>query len=486
MIAGRRWVTLLGVALAAMTAAACGDGGATSQPVSTAPGIARTLGGTVPSGTTTSGSARSGATTGFPAADWPTYNRDLSRDGVAIGVAPPGTLSVAWRAQLDGAVYGQPLLIGNYVVAATENDSVYALDRATGRVAWHANLGTPVPRSSLPCGDIDPLGITSTPAYDQATGIVYTVAETTGYRHTLFGLSITNGAVKVERYIPTPDGHQENDQQRPALAIADGRVYVAFGGLYGDCGQYQGSVVGVPLSGSGPLTNFVVPTTREGAVWGTAGPVFGPDGNLYVAAGNSAQGNPGQPFDGGDSVTQLTPGLQRVGYFAPATWADDNANDRDLGSTQPALAAGGAILQVGKRGIGYLLQAGSLGGVGSEIAQAPVCTAYGAAAVAGSVVYVPCRFDGGVTAVQVSVANKEIKVLWRGPSDADGSPVVGGGVVWVTASDSGSLYALSPTTGTVLGQLPLGDHLPHFSSMSLSGSNAYLGTLSGIVAVSGA
>jgi outer membrane protein assembly factor BamB len=482
---------LLGIALAAMTAAACTSGGGTPQPVSTSPGITRSLSGAVPSGTAPSGTASSGTVgpggaTGFPSAAWPTYNRDLQRDGVAIGVPPPGTLGVAWRARLDGAVYGQPLLIGNYVVAATEGDSVYALDDATGRVAWRASLGTPVPRGSLRCGDIDPLGITSTPAYDQSTGLVYVVAETTGYRHTLFGLSIANGAVKVERYIPAPDGHQENDQQRPALAIADGRVYVAFGGLYGDCGQYQGSVAGVPLSGNGPLIDYLVPATREGAIWGTAGPVFAPDGDFYVSAGNGAQQDPGQPFDGSDSVSQLTPGLRRAGYFAPATWADDNANDLDLGSAQPALTGGGAILQVGKRGIGYLLRAGSLGGVGSEVAQADVCRSYGAAAVAGDVVYVPCRFGHGITAVRASLADKEIQVLWRGPSDADGSPVIGTGAVWVTNWDTGTLYALSPATGAVLQRLPLGEQLPHFSSMSLSGSRAYLGTMSGIIAVSGA
>ena len=35
-------------------------------------------------------------------------------------------LGVGWRAELDGAVYGQPLVIGNRVIAATENDTVYA------------------------------------------------------------------------------------------------------------------------------------------------------------------------------------------------------------------------------------------------------------------------------------------------------------------------------------------------------------------------
>ena len=178
---------------------------------------------------------------------------------------PRWPASIAWRARLDGAVYGQPLLVGNLVIAATENDSLYALAQSTGRLVWRAHVGTPVPLADLPCGNIDPLGITGTPAYDAGNGLVYAVAETSGYHHVLVGVSVANGARKVQRDIPAPDGQPRYDQQRPALAIGDGRVYVAFGGLYGDCGPYRGSVAGVPLSGSGPIVSYVAPTPREAA-----------------------------------------------------------------------------------------------------------------------------------------------------------------------------------------------------------------------------
>ena len=59
-----------------------------------------------------------------------------------------------------------------------------------------------------------------------------------------------------------------------------------------------------------------------------------------------------------------------------------NANDLDLGSTQPALLPGGMLLTTGKRGIGYLLRAAHLGGVGGQITSAEVCKAFGAAASA--------------------------------------------------------------------------------------------------------
>jgi len=417
---------------------------------------------------------------GHPAAAWPSYGRDFARSGVAAGVATPGLLTASWRVRLDGAVYGQPLLVGTLVIAATENDSVYGLDQATGRVIWRAHVGTPVPLADLPCGNIDPLGITGTPVYDQASGLVYAVAETSGYHHVLVGVSVRDGSLQVERDIPTPDGQPRYDQQRPGLSIQGGRVYVAFGGLYGDCGPYRGSVVGVPLSGSGPPISYLVPTTREGAVWGTAGPVTGTDGTMYVSVGNGEE--TGTSFDGSDSVTALSPDLHRTGIFAPSTWADDNAHDLDLGSTQPALLPGGMLLADGKRGTAYLIDSARLGGVGGQVAQAQVCEAYGGAAVQGSIVYEPCA-RGGLAAIDTT--GHKIRVLWRGPAQAQGSPVIGGGRVWVTDYQDGTLYELDPATGATRASLGLGTALPHFSSMSMIGSHAFLGTMEGVIAVGG-
>jgi outer membrane protein assembly factor BamB len=425
--------------------------------------------------------APSGGT--HPAAAWPTFGRDFARSGVAAGVASaggPGSLRVSWRVHLDGAVYGQPLLVGGMAIAATENDSLYALDQATGKVLWRMHVGTPVPLAQLPCGNIDPLGITGTPVYDASRGIVYAVAETSGYHHVLAGISVTDGRLQVERDIPAPDGQPRYDQQRPALTLQGGRVYVAFGGLAGDCGPYRGSVVAVPVSGAGPVTSYVVPTPREGAIWAPGGPVTGPDGTLYVSVGNGSETS--TSFDDSDSVTALSPGLHRTGVFAPSSWHHDNDNDLDLGSTQPALLPDGMLLADGKSGIAYLVSAARLGGVGGQVDQGNVCPAFGTAAVQGSTVYEPCE-QGGLAAV--STAGSKIRVQWRGPENAWGSPVIGGGAVWVTDWKAGTLYELNQTTGGIRASLGLGTPLPHFSSMSMAGRRAYLGTMDGVVSVSG-
>ena len=476
------------LATAALAAAACSgtnsadssaSGGATNTPASTA---------SAPTAADTPSMAAPGSSTG---ANWPEYNANPARTGVAVGVPRAGALTTAWSARLDGAVYGQPLVVGSEVIAATENDSVYALNRTTGKTIWRTHVGTPVPQQDLNgCGNIFPLGITGTPIYDAGNGLVYAVAEITGYRHMLVALDATTGSLRMHRDLdnPTASNQPAYNQQRPALAIAGGRVYATFGGLNGDCGAYQGGVVSAPLTGNGPLTRWLTPTTREGAIWAPGGPVLSPDGNLWVSIGNGASES--GPYDGSDSVTELSPALQRLAYFAPESWAADNAGDLDLGSTQPVLAAGNTVFIMGKRGVGYLLNAAKLGGIGGQLAEQSICKAFGTAAVSGSTVYEPCRDGSGLAAVQVSAANKTIKVLWRGPSDSNGSPVVGGGAVWVTHysedGHGGTLYALNPDTGKVEHQISIGQDLPHFSSLSLSGGSAYVSTLSGITAINGA
>jgi outer membrane protein assembly factor BamB len=229
------------------------------------------------------------------------------------------------------------------------------------------------------------------------------------------------------------------------------------------------------------MVSYRVPTAREAGMWAAGGPVVGSNGTIYVAAGNGASTKP--PWDHSDSVTSLTPALKRIGAFAPSTWPADNASDLDLGSSAPALLSDGQILTVGKRGIGYLLNAKHLTGVGSQLTQAPVCAAFGGMATVGKNVYVPC-ISGGMAAV--NTAGTKIKVIWHGPGAAQGSPVVGGGAIWVADWNAGVLYQLSPSSGHIRHRIRLGSPLPHFASPTLSGQLALIGTMHGVVAVHGA
>jgi hypothetical protein len=110
----------------------------------------------------------------------------------------------AFDGHIEGHVYAQPLYWRppgsdrGLIVAATESDSVYALDAATGHVVWRTAVGRPVPRAALPCGNIDPLGITGTPVIDATHGTVYFDAMSNdpgAPRHLVYGLRLADGSV---------------------------------------------------------------------------------------------------------------------------------------------------------------------------------------------------------------------------------------------------------------------------------------------------
>nr|WP_240942288.1 PQQ-binding-like beta-propeller repeat protein [Planosporangium thailandense] len=411
------------------------------------------------------------------AADWTTYHHDNSRAGVAPALAPLGTLSQAWEARLDGAVYGQPLAVGDRIFAATENDTVYALSADSGRVLWSTHVGTPVPRSKLPCGNIDPLGITSTMVYDPATGLLFALAEIAGGEHVLVSIDAATGEIRQRRNADPPRGDRLAHQQRGALNLVDGRVYIPYGGLAGDCAKYFGSVVALPTTGDAGPISYTVPTSREAGIWAPGGGTL-IGGSLMYAVGN---GESTTGYDGSDSVLALSRDLKLVDRFAPATWSEDNASDADLGSMTPVLV-GGYVYADGKRGVGYTLRPGRLGGIGGQVSQATVCRAFGAPAVLGNTVYVPC--PDGPHAVTVDPSGA-IKVGWKSGEAGGGSPVIGGGAVWVVDVKAGVLSALDPATGAVRQRIQVGD-VPHFASPTLAGGRAYVPTMRGVVAVAGA
>jgi outer membrane protein assembly factor BamB len=470
-------VPLLLVGLAFLVGA-CG----TAAPTATVAGATGTAAPTLsatptaipsPSATPTDGPTP----TASASAGWPVYHLDAARTGNETGFPAPGSsLSQAWIAHLDGAVYAEPLVVHGRLIAATENDSVYALDPKTGKLVWLRHLGTPVRLANLPCGDIDPLGITGTPAFDPTTGSLFAVAEVVGFHHILYALDPDTGAVRWSRVVDLTGDDPRTHQQRPALAVANGFVYIGFGGLAGDCGQYVGEEVGVPATGHGATIAYRVPVRREGAIWATGGPVIDQAGNLYVTTGN---GSSTSSYDGSDSVLELSPSLKLLSRFAPSTWAHDNATDADLGSLSAVLVPGGFVFIAGKSSTGYVLRQGSLGGIGGQVSKAAVCVAFGGSAQDGTTVYVPCHV--GIRQITVGTAGT-LKVGWLSSSGGD-PPVVGGGAIW-SVGQNGTLYALSPSTGATLARVSLGA-VPHFVSPTLWNGLVYVGTTGGVVAVKG-
>ena len=411
--------------------------------------------------------------------NWTTYHQNNFRTGFEP-TANISAVSATWKnpTALDGDVYAEPLVCGSTVYVATEQNSVYAVNATNGNVLWRTNLGAPVPGSALPCGDIDPSGITSTPVIDGATGVLYAVAYLNDpLRHVLFGLNVDTGTVVSTVTVDPPGADVAAQQERGALGLANGYIYVPYGGLYGDCGQYHGWVVGAPVSGLGPLISYMVPTQREGAIWGTAGMAFATNGDLYVSTGNGASDT---TFDYGDAVIELSPTLSPLSYFAPTDWATLNRDDTDLGSVAPTVLPDGNVFQIGKGGVGYLLSGTELGGIGGDIFNNSVCAgAYGGTAVVGDSILVPCV--DGVYDVHTNATN--FTVAWQSVGFDSGSPIVTGNVVWAVDLSNGDLRGFSLLNGTQLFSLPTSS-VDHFISPTAAPGALFVGAGSNLFAFS--
>ncbi len=409
--------------------------------------------------------------------EWPTYHGSGHRFGRNTHMPTyRGGLHVMRRLTLDGAVYASPIVARKLTIVVTENDTVYAFNGNYHQV-WKRHLGTPATSSQLPCGDIDPLGITGTPAYSARTGLVYLAAEFGNpVRHRLFALHIGSGRIASNRTLDFSGVETDAMQERGALAIAGGRVWTPFGGLAGDCGGYKGRVVGWPLTGKGKAIRYTVPTAREAGIWTPPGPTVDFKGNLLVAVGNGASG-PGDRYDHSDSVLHIrSTDAHLFSSFSPSTWASDNAADLDLGSQGPAIVGHKWVFSAGKSGNAYTLHLSHLGGIGGAASRTSLCTSFGGTAVAGSVVYVPCT--DGVRAVRVGSSGR-MSVLWQAGSSITGSPVIGGGQVWALDSGAGVLHALGKGGGRGHAAVSVGS-VSRFATPALSGRRILVGTLSGL------
>ena len=405
---------------------------------------------------------------------WTVYHGDASGRGVAGPVAAVNTTTPAWTSPaLDGQIYGEPLVSSGRVYVATENDTVYELSAATGAVVWSTHLGSPVPSTDLPCGNITPMvGITGTPVIDQSRGEIFVVAEelVNGRPAHLFtGLATASGKVEVTQDVDPAGVDTAALLQRTGLTLDDGQVVFGLGGNYGDCAAYRGRLIAVPETGGTPkmFTVDAAAGESQGAIWmGGAAPVVDSSGDIWVSTGNGSVYSDSDAYDNSDSILELSSSLKLLQFFAPTTWAANNAADLDM-STAPALLSDGQVILTGKSRIVYLLNGAHLGGIGGQqAALGSACSQDidGGVAVQGTTVYLPC--GSGIIAVQAVKSPAALHLLWS--SGTGGGPaIVAAGLVW-TIGQNGILYGLSPATGQVRQQVSIGGPANHFPTPSVA------------------
>src|SRR6266851_2825825 len=166
------------------------------------------------------------------------HHGDAVRSGIYVDAALTRAAvrnlrqDAAFSATYQGPVYAQPLYWDagtggqDLLLVFTERNEVIAFDRLTG-----ARI-------------IDP-----------ARKLLFVDAMITGPRHRIFTLSLADGSVSgtpVDLDTAVSGFSSAVQNQRGALALMNGILYVPFSGHFGDCGNYAGWVVGIDTTGARP------------------------------------------------------------------------------------------------------------------------------------------------------------------------------------------------------------------------------------------
>jgi PQQ enzyme repeat len=388
-------------------------------------------------------------------------HNNLSRDGVYIDAAftPSAaaglTRDLNFNGMISGNVYAQPLYIeggpnGPMIIAVTESNNVYALNATTGAVIWQRSDLGPAVTSGLPCGNINPAGITGTPVVDLASRSLFFDALIDGVtkKHFIYSLNVDTGATNPNWPVDVNATAMYNgiifnslvQEQRGGLALVNGIVYVAYSGYNGDCLSYHGWVVGVHINDPSSVDAWAT-TAVKGGIWGHGG-VASDGTNMFVVTGNTT--GTGGVWGGGEAIIRLQAGPFWSGlptdYWAPTNWLNLDNGDTDLGGVSatvidvPGATPSQLVLALGKDGNAYLVNRNNLGGITAPAAQANVGGINrGTSAVTyhtSQGAYFGFHNDAGaISAYKVMATNPPtIMSAWSVAQSGRGSP-------WVTTTD---------------------------------------------------
>jgi hypothetical protein len=343
-----------------------------------------------------------------------TYHYDTLRSGwnqseTQLTPANVGTSSFnrLHSVTLDAQVDAQPLIVPNELITAgsyqgphdvvyvaSEGNTVFAIDANNGTVLLSSNFGAPIPTPNG-CPTNPVVGINSTPVLDTAANMMYVMIYTMGTDgpvYQLHGLNlgsltdaITPAVVSASVMLTNGsifDFNATYQRQRPALLLANGNIYAAFGSFCDfDVSQSRGWLMGwqegtlTPLAGeqvfdtqaTSPDNFFLSSIWMSG--WGIAADS---SGNLYMVTGNSDKS--GTTYDGvtdiQESAIKVSGDLTEVlSLFTPSDWSTLDQGDIDFGSggimllpTTSGSPAWNLAVAAGKDGNMFLMNQNDLGG----------------------------------------------------------------------------------------------------------------------------
>ena len=116
--------------------------------------------------------------------------------------------------------------------------------------------------------------------------------------------------------------------------------------------------------------------------------------------------------------------------------------------------------------------------LGDLLDEQPVCHSFGGTATVGSTIFVPCT--NGLLQITVDTRG-HMHQGWQASAEIVGSPIVGGHTVY--SFSHGVMYALDMNSGQLVTSLDVG-MANRFATPTISGTSMFIGTLSGITAIS--
>jgi hypothetical protein len=273
---------------------------------------------------------------------------------------------------LDAQVDAQPLILTNMTVAGgaapgtytlayvvTENDTIYAIDTATGKVVLKRNFGPPVPRSALPggCANNAPtVGITSTPVIDAASKTLYLIAYTFEAGVPAYALHAIDTTTLADTVAPvavtamhrlfngtTAVFNPSVERQRPALLETNGTIYAGFGSFCDHAANLsRGWVLGWSAATLAPLAaNDLIDTFAKSpedrflsSIWMSGyGLSSDETGSIYFVTGNSDPASYDGHNDVQESVIRESADLTKLQtLFTPYDASQLDMRDEDVGS----------------------------------------------------------------------------------------------------------------------------------------------------------
>ena len=335
------------------------------------------------------------------------------------------------------------------IIAVTASNNIYALNASTGAVIWQrTDIGPPV-TSGLPCGNVSPVGTIGTPVVDLASRSLFFDALIDGVtkKHFIYSLNVDTGATNPGWPVDVNATAMYNgilfsslvQEDRGALALVNGIVYVPYSGYFGDCGSYHGWVVGVQINNPSTGVMAWATTAAKGGIWGHSG-VASDGTNMFVITGNTT--GTGGVWGGGEAIIRLQAGPFWSGmptdYWAPTNWLSLDNGDTDLGGVSamlidvPGANPSQLVLATGKDSNAYLLNRNNLGGITAPVAQLSVGFTIGQSSATyrtAQGTYFVFRTGSTIKAYKITPTTPPTIVFaWSVSQTGSGSP-------WVTTTD---------------------------------------------------